>query len=122
MSLCLAAAGIALRLSATTFTLGWTHSVEQTPWEERWRVTGERLVLDEARIKGSGAGMEPPPEAQFVEGWYVWRPAGAARSEIVLRRGVGVGDWRLCTGEDGCRAIGAILGADADPVRLYPCP
>ena len=30
----------------------------------------------QARVKGSGAGMEPPPEARLVDGWFQWQPNG----------------------------------------------
>jgi hypothetical protein len=34
------------------------------------------LELVQARVKGSGAGMEPPPEARLVDGWFQWQPRG----------------------------------------------
>jgi hypothetical protein len=126
MALCLAAAGITLQLAATTFTLGWSHTVEHLPWREEWRVEGGRLVLETVRIKGSGAGMEPPAEARLVDGWYVWHPHDDTRADIVLRRAAdpegAIGDWRLCAGDDPCVALGALVGAEADPVTLYACP
>jgi hypothetical protein len=119
MSLCLAAAGIALKIAASAFTLSWTHSVEKTRWEEDWRIAGNRLTLVEARVQGSGAGMEPPAEARLEHGYYVWRPARVPVAELVLRRADQVGDWRLCAG-GRCAALGDWLGRDADPVRLSP--
>lgn len=125
MALCLAAAGVALQLAVTSFTLSWNHTIEHLPWREDWRVDGDRLRLETVHIKGSGAGMEPPPEARLKDGWYVWHPM-ETRAEIVLRRAVGhgeaVGDWQLCAGDEPCAALGALVGATADPVRLYPCP
>ena len=61
--LCLAAAGIVVHLAATEFTLAWTHSVERVRWEEDWRVEGDRLVAADSRVRGSGAGMDPPAAA-----------------------------------------------------------
>lgn len=126
MGLCLAAAGITLQLAATAFTLGWSHTVEHLPWQEDWRVEGGRLVLDAVRIKGSGAGMDPAPEARLIDGWYVWHPANGARAKIVLRRAEdrdgAIGDWQLCVAGDPCAPLGDLLGADADPVTLYACP
>jgi len=29
----------------------------------------------QARVKGFGAGMEPPAGARLVDGWFQWRPA-----------------------------------------------
>ncbi|MCA6125803.1 DUF1850 domain-containing protein, partial [Bradyrhizobium sp. WSM 1704] len=63
MSLCLASAGVVKALQAAAFTLAWTHSIEKTAWQEDWVVTSAGLELTQARIKGTGAGMEPPPEA-----------------------------------------------------------
>ncbi|ESR22404.1 DUF1850 domain-containing protein [Lutibaculum baratangense] len=125
MPLCVLGAGKIVTLAVAGFALSWTHTVERVPWQEEWRVEGDRLVLETSRIKGSGAGMEPPPEARLVDGWYVWHPE-EPRPEIVLRRATepGVGDWTLCTPGDGeprraCRPLGEIV--DADPVTLRPC-
>jgi hypothetical protein len=60
LSLCLASAGAVKALSVAAFTLAWTHSIEKVEWQEDWRITVNGLELVEARVKGSGAGMEPP--------------------------------------------------------------
>lgn len=125
MAVCLAAAGVALRIAAAAFTLEWSHSVEHQSWQEDWRVESGRLALDEVRVKGSGAGMEPPTDARLVDGWYVWRPQEDGRARIVLRRAADpdgvVGDWQFCAAGTPCAALGDLLGRDADPVTLYPC-
>ena len=59
MSLCILAAGKTVTLAVAAFTLSWTHSVEKTRWEEDWAITPAGLQIVEARVKGSGAGMEP---------------------------------------------------------------
>jgi hypothetical protein len=118
MSLCLFGAGKSAALAVSAFTLAWTHSVEKVEWQEDWRVTPAGLVLDAARVKGTGAGMEPPPEAKLEAGWWRWRPGGAPRSVMVLRRSGTTADWRLCAGEQ-CRPLGDILAAD--PIALSPC-
>jgi hypothetical protein len=123
MALCLAAAGVTLRIAAAAFTLAWSHTVEHQPWQEDWRVVDGRLVLDTVRVKGSGAGMEPPEDARLVDGWYVWRPAGETRESIVLRRAGEVpGDWQLCPAGEACAPLGDLVGAAADPVTLSACP
>lgn len=121
-ALCVSGGGALVKLALAGFTLVWTHTVEKVPWEEDWRVAPDRLVLLESRVKGSGAGMEPPPEARLDGGWYRWTPADPDRTEILLRRSPadGVGDWTLCGG-GLCRPLGAIVGPTADPVRLAPC-
>lgn len=117
--LCVLAAGVTTRLAAAAFTLSWLHTVERTRWEEDWRVEPGRLVLVEARVEGSGAGMEPPLEAHGEDGRFVWRP-NRTLSELILRRAPQAGDWRLCLA-DGCRPLGERFGTDADPVTLKPC-
>ena len=89
LSLCLASAGLVKALSIATFTLVWTHSIEKTDWQEDWRVTPQGLELVRARVKGSGAGMEPPPEARLVDGWFpvATRAAGDAASGARQFRG-----------------------------------
>jgi len=116
MSFCLAAAGVAVHVVATSFTLSWMHTIEKTEWSESWRVEADRLVLAEARIEGSGAGMEPPGDARLEDGAYVWDP-DIAQSSITLRRYPSAGDWTLCAG-DRCASLGDWLRRDADPVTI----
>jgi hypothetical protein len=109
LSLCLASAGAVKMLSIAAFTLAWTHSIEKTDWEEDWRVTDSGLELVQARVKGSGAGMEPPPQARLVHGWFQWQPQRLALPEVVLGNSGAAGEWRLC--HDGnCRTLSEILG------------
>ena len=109
LSLCLASAGIVKALSIATFTLVWTHSIEKTDWQEDWRVTPEGLVLTQARVKGSGAGMEPGPGARLINGWYQWRPEGGPRPTVVLANSGAAGEWRLCA-NGMCRTLSEIFG------------
>ncbi|TIX68318.1 MAG: DUF1850 domain-containing protein, partial [Mesorhizobium sp.] len=70
MSLCILAAGKTVTLTVAAFTLAWTHSVEKTRWQEDWKVMPSGLQIAEARIKGSGAGMEPPEGSVLRDGWW----------------------------------------------------
>lgn len=109
MSLCLATAGVVKSLTVASFMLSWTHSVEKTEWQEDWRVTPQGLEIVEARVKGSGAGMEPPPDASLKEGWFHWKPQLPVLPEVALGNSGMAGEWRLCT--DGkCQELSAILG------------
>ena len=109
LSLCLATAGIVKSLSIAAFTLAWTHSVEKVEWQEDWRVTATGLELVQARVKGSGAGMEPPAEARLVGGWFQWQPRRAPMPEVALGNSGAAGEWRLCS--DGhCRTLSEIFG------------
>src|SRR4029077_16752777 len=77
LSLCFISAGVVKTLSLAAFTLVWTHSIEKVEWQEDWRVTPAGLELVQARVKGSGAGMEPPSDARLVDGWFPWRAPSA---------------------------------------------
>ena len=108
--LCLWAAGKLLAaLPVAAFTLGWTHSVEKTRWEEHYRIEGARLVLDEARVQGSGAGMEPAPDALWRDGAWRWTPAVAPLAELRLTASSYSADYELCSGR-GCSALQALTG------------
>jgi hypothetical protein len=109
LSLCLASAGAVKTLAIAAFTLAWTHSIEKVEWQEDWLVTANGLELAQARVKGSGAGMEPPPEARLVGGWFQWRPQRAPMPEVILGNSGAAGEWLLC--HDGqCRTLSEILG------------
>lgn len=122
VSLCFAAAGVIKMLPVAAFTLAWTHSVEKVDWQEDWRVTPQGLELIQARVKGSGAGMEPPPEARLVDGWFRWQPRRAVLPEVVLGNSGSAGEWRLC--HDGhCSTLSDILGrpAGANATTIKAC-
>jgi hypothetical protein len=122
LSLCLASAGVVKTLSIAAFTLAWTHSIEKTDWQEDWRVTPQGLELVQARVKGSGAGMEPPAEARLINGWFRWRPKFAPMPEVVLGNSGAAGEWRLC--HDGsCRTLSDIFGhpVGTDTTTMKAC-
>jgi hypothetical protein len=109
-------------LSVATFTLAWTHSIEKVEWQEDWRITASGLELVEARIKGSGAGMEPPPQARLVNGWFRWKPERPPMPDVILGNSGAAGEWRLCA--DGkCRTLSAILGhsVGTEPTTMRAC-
>ena len=120
MSLCLASAGVVKTLSVAVFTLAWTHSVERTEWQEDWRITPAGLELVQARIKGSGAGMEPPPEARLVDGWFQWRPKRGVLPEVVLVNSGAACEWRLCV-SGKCRTLSDIFGYSIGVTTIRGC-
>ena len=123
-ALCLALAGAAAVLAsvpAERFTLSWTHSVERTEWREEWRIADGGLVLDTARVKGGGAGVEPPPDARVEDGWIVWHPAVPPQPLIVLAASAHTDDHRLCVGAV-CRSLHAWVGDGDGPIEMRPCP
>jgi hypothetical protein len=110
VAVCLVAAGKATIVAASAFTLVWTHSVEKTRWEEDWRLTPAGLEIAEARVKGSGAGMEPPEGSVLEDGWWVYRPALPPVPALVLAAsGATKEGWRLCAAGE-CVEIGAAAG------------
>jgi hypothetical protein len=109
LSLCLASAGVVKTLAVAAFTLVWTHSVEKVDWQEDWRVAPHGLELMQARVKSSGAGMEPPADARLIDGWFQWRPKPTVLPELALGNSGVAGEWRLCS-EGQCRTLSEILG------------
>ncbi|HEX8011289.1 MAG TPA: DUF1850 domain-containing protein [Casimicrobiaceae bacterium] len=109
-------------LATTDFTLAWKHSVENTRWEERYQSDGAALRLVEARIQGFGAGMEPPPGARFVDGWWAWRPALEPLPELRLTHSSYTSDYTICWNKR-CSALAKLAGAtdEGDVVTVAPC-
>ncbi|MGE4218053.1 MAG: DUF1850 domain-containing protein [Alphaproteobacteria bacterium] len=119
MNLCLIAGAKTTILAASAFTLSWTHSVEKTGWEEDWRLTPAGMVAVEARIQGSGAGMEPPPDAVLRDGWWRYRPSLPPQPRLLLARSGAAGSWRLCTDAE-CLSLDG-KNTDRGPVEIQPC-
>jgi hypothetical protein len=121
-ALCLAAVGLAVSLPLQVFTLAWTHSIEKIRWEEDYRIVGERLQLVEARIRGFGAGMEPPEGAVLKDGAWHYRPNLPPLERLHLMRSNYVADYVLCW--DGtCHPFADVVGAveNAPKVEVFPC-
>lgn len=108
MSLCLVSGSLLAALPLTAFTLAWTHSIEKTRWEEDWRIVGKQLELHEARILGSGAGMEPPAGARLDNGVWRYRPSLAPMATLRLTHSPHTSGYSLCTA-DGCRPLADLL-------------
>jgi hypothetical protein len=118
LSLCVIAAGKTIVLATTAFTLSWSHSVEKVRWEEDWRLTPAGLEIAEARVKGSGAGMEPPEGAVLDGGWWVYRPDLPPQRSLRLgSSGATDSGWSLCA-EGDCLTIGAEPG---EPATVRAC-
>lgn len=125
IGLCLGLAGtISAQIPVDAFTLAWTHSVEKVRWEEDYRVTPAGLVLGEARIKGSGAGMEIPDGAELRDGSWRYRVALPPLQPLRLGRTPEAGDYQLCFA-GLCHDLGEWLGPpnpDHPAVELWGCP
>lgn len=119
LMLCLFRGAASLVLATQQFTLGWTHSIEKTRWEEDWRITPKGLQVFEARIAGSAAGMEPPVGAMLRDGIWHYPPGLPPQSEVVLSASEFTADHELCV-SGTCRPLHAWI-AGTGPVRLQGC-
>jgi hypothetical protein len=119
--LCVLVAGALRATLPGEFTLGWEHSVQKTQWEERYRADGAGLHLVEARIQGSGAGMEAPPTATLRDGWWIWQPT-LQLDRLRLTVSTHARDYRICV--DGtCTPLSRLAGpvTDGGTVTIEPC-
>jgi len=107
---------------AVAFTLGWTHSIEKTRWEEDWRVVDDGLMLVEARIEGSGAGMEPPDGAVLRDGVWHYAPHPGLHDSVSLAVSPFAQPYRFCV-DAGCRPLAELARIDAPfaIVRIERC-
>ncbi len=122
MPLCLTAGALVATLAVESFTLAWTHSIEKVRWEEDWHIANAALVLDEARIRGTGAGMEPPAGAVLEGGVWRYRPHVVPLPQLLLAHSPYTAAYALCS--DGrCRSIAELLPGlpDTAVLRLHPC-
>lgn len=121
LAVCLLAGALRIAIPARSFTLAWQHTVEKVLWEEDYVVAGDWLYLSGARIRGSGAGMEPPAGAVLQDGAWRYVPDIRWHREIRLARSEFGADYRLCI--DGrCRTFAEIIGPPGSAVTLAPCP
>ncbi|HEX4782336.1 MAG TPA: DUF1850 domain-containing protein [Usitatibacter sp.] len=118
---CLAAGALHAFLATTQFTLAWTHSIEKIRWEEDYRIEAGHLRLVQARIRGSGAGMEPPPGAVLRDGAWHYHPDLPALAELNLARSPYTADYELCIPGTPCKSLGAWIPVSAGTTTLTPC-
>lgn len=104
------------------FTLAWVHSIEKVRWEEDYEVLGPpaRLIATAARIRGSAAGMEPPPDAVLRGGWFHYTPRDRSPRMLPLTRSEFTADFELCV-QGGCQPMGHWLPSDGGVTELKAC-
>ena len=122
-AICIIVAGVVrATLPTTEFTLTWEHSVEKTRWEEHYLSDGDRLRLTQARIQSFGAGMEPPPDARLVDGWWTWRPTLEPLRALQLTRSSYTQDYQVCW-DARCSTLSELAGptAEGEAVTVAAC-
>ena len=122
MSLCVAAGGLVVTLATQSFTLAWMHSIEKIRWEEDYRIVGAQLVLTEARVRGSGAGMEPPADSTFRDGVWHYDPHLPPLNELRLTHSSYTSGYELCqSGRCVQLTDFAPRASNGDVIELRPC-
>jgi len=117
-ALCILLGGKTMVMAASVFSLSWMHSIEKTEWQEQWQITSSGLLLTEARVKGSGAGMEPQEGSRLIDGWWVYQPPLPAQKTLVLASsGATESGWKLCA-SGHCMELGANVG---ETIELKSC-
>ncbi|TSE20415.1 hypothetical protein Talka_00761 [Tepidimonas alkaliphilus] len=108
--------------------LHWMHSIERVQWIEAYALPQPDAQFSalqplRARVVGSGAGMEPAPQALWRHGGYEWTPPQPV-PQLLLAHSAYTADYALCL--DGrCTPLAERLPAQASAhggvVRLRPC-
>ena len=97
LGLCLGLAGtIWAQVPAEQMPLSWTHTIEKIRWAEDYRLTNKGFILEQARVKGSGAGMEIPADAVLKDGSWHYKPNLPILPILKLGRTPEAGDYQLC--------------------------
>lgn len=115
-------AGLLVAVLDDAVTLSWTHSIQKTVWEEDYRREGAALRLTEARVRGTGAGMEPPAGALLRDGAWHYTPALPPLHGVNLRHSPHVAPYQVCS-TGTCRTMPEWLPALPDDaiIELRPC-
>ncbi len=111
-------------LPSNTLALSWKHSVEKIQWTEHYRVEAARLVLSEATVEGTGAGMDPPADAVFDGKVWRYTPALPPLPRVVLTRSTYTADYTLCW-NGRCQTLTEIVGPlrhEGETIELFACP
>jgi len=120
---CVSPPGWSLRPCHSRIHLAWTHSIEKIRWEEDYRIEGSRLVLTEARIKGTGAGMEPPADARFENGVWHYHPKLPPLERLALTHSPYTAGYDICSA-GGCKPLTAVLTGlpEFALIEISACP
>lgn len=114
----LIASTLVVVLPTDKITLSWIHTIERTPWEEDYAIEKGALVITEARVTRSGAGMDAPSGAIWAQGRWHYVPALDPLPEIILANSSFAGGYSICW-EGSCRRLSDVIAADTI-VKLAP--
>jgi hypothetical protein len=119
--LCLVA-GLLIAPVGDEITLRWTHSIEKIIWEEEYRIEGSAMRLVEARVRGTGAGMEPPAGAVLRDGAWHYAPTLPLLPSVTLTQSPFAQPYVICN-SGTCKSVKRWLpGLPAEGVfELRPC-
>ena len=122
IGICLVAGLISASLPYASFTLAWTHSIEKIRWEEDYRVVDHHLILTEARIRGSGAGMEPPADAVLKGGVWHYHPKLPPLEKLRLTHSPYTAGYQICSA-GRCRPLASALPGikGTTVIEVTPC-
>lgn len=115
-----AASAIVLARFPDAVTLAWQHTVEKTRWEETYRREGGHLLLVEARVAGTGAGMDIPDDARLDNGMWRYRPQLPPLNEVVITNSMLPNGYEICA-TAGCVRLRDLIGEEQRPLRLSAC-
>lgn len=119
-ALCLVAGSTQVVIPTHSFTLRWQHSIEKIDWEEDYLIAGDWLYLSSARVRGSGAGMEPPADSFYANGVWHYRPLLRWNQSLILTRSEIVRDYDLCL--DGqCQPLADWVPVSAGNTVIKAC-
>lgn len=115
-------AGLLVAPLGDAITVQWTHSIEKILWEEDYRLEAGGLRLIEARVRGSGAGMEPPEGAVLRASSWHYVPRLSVLPRIQLRHSPYVRPYVICNAAR-CRSVTEWLPGLPDEaiLELAPC-
>jgi len=121
-ALCLFAGGLQAQIPVDRFTLRWQHSIEKIDWEEDYMIIGSWLFLNSARVRGSGAGMEPPAGAHYAKGVWHYRPTPEMRwsRSLLLTRSEFARDYDICIA-GSCRPLSNWIAVAAGTTTAQSC-
>src|SRR5215216_6403342 len=107
-------------LPTDTMTLSWTHTVEGTRWEEDYAISNRELIVKEARVKRSGAGMDAPTGAVWSGGWWHYVPSLGPLPEVMFANSAFTPGYTMCWGGK-CSQLNDMLASNSF-ITLEPRP